>query len=153
MRHFAIACLALILGRLEAPSQQPVPIEVRRVWCAHGFEPTQYQTFRLEELKERNGLSHQVWLAVEKQIVRCMTAKGYRYDPQGGQLQLSYGAFPPNDVSHPEVGLFMKLRTGTRLFDLTKWSVGAMAHAPYVEATMVALATKMVDAVPTRSKP
>lgn len=152
MRHFAIVLTALLLAWTDA-SAQSVPIEMRRVWSADGFDPAQSTTFRLEELKEPNGLSQQVWLAVEREIIRGMTAKGYRYDQQGGQLQISYGAFPPNDISHPEVGLFLKLRLGTRLMDLTKWSVGAMADAPYVEGTMVALATKIVDAVPPRPKP
>jgi len=126
---------------------------MKRVWCAHDFVPGHYETFCLEELKEFNGLSREVWLAIEKEIVRGMEAKGYRYEPNTGQLCVSYGSFPPNDVSHPEVGLFLKLRVGTKLFDLTKWSVGAMAEAPYVEGTMVTLAGKLTAEIPPRSKP
>ena len=82
-----------------------------------------------------------------------MKVKGYRYEPNTGQLRVSYGAFPPNDVSHPEVGLYLKLRVGTRLLDLTKWSVGAMAEVPYTQSTMVSLAGKLAAEVPPRSKP
>jgi len=147
-----MALLALILTVVSAVAQT-VPIDMRKVWCCHGFEAGRYESFSLEKLEEPNGLSSQVWDAVQKQIIRGMEARGYRHAPGGdGQLQVSYGAFPPNDVAHPTVGLYLKLRTGTRLMDLTKWSVGAMANAPYQERTMVALAERITAEVPQRSK-
>ena len=151
MRYLALGLLALGLTFFCAFGQE-IPIEMRRVWCADDFIPGRYETFCLEDLKEPNGLSQEVWAAVQQEIIRGMKVKGYRYEPNTGQLRVSYGAFPPNDVSHPEVGLYLKLRVGTRLLDLTKWSVGAMAGAPYTQSTMVSLAGKLAAEVPPRSK-
>ena len=152
MRRFVAGLLALGFA-LSLANAETVPVDMRRVWCAHGFDAGRFETFRLEKLKEPNGLSADVWTAVERQIIRGLEAKGYRHEPNAGQLQVSFGAFPPNDVSHPAVGLYLKLRTGTRLLDLTKWSVGAMADAPYEKGTMIALAERLVSEIPARSKP
>jgi hypothetical protein len=152
MRSLAIILGLLLLGMTPLRgSDQTVPIQMRRVWCCHDFSPASYPTFQLEKLKEPNNLSMDVWAAVQKEIIAGMEARGYRHEPNTGQLCVSYGAFPPNDVSHPEVGLYLKLRRGTQMLDLTKWSVGAMAHAPYDQSTMVALAERLTAEVPARS--
>ncbi len=152
MKYLPMAVVALGLS-LACAFAQTIPIEMRRVWCAEGFVPARFESFCLEDLKEPNRLSQDVWVAVQQEIIRGMKAKGYRYEPQTGQLRVSYGAFPPNDVSHPEVGLYLKLRVGERLLDLTKWSVGAMTEAPYVQGTMVSLAGGLIAEVPPRLKP
>ncbi|MBV9464139.1 MAG: hypothetical protein JO317_07930 [Verrucomicrobiae bacterium] len=145
-----LAALGLLALAASGASVGSVDLEMRPVWQARGFEPASHATFCFETLKEPNGLSEDVWAAVRGEFKRGMEAKGYRYQDKTGSLRLSYGAFPPNDVSHPQCGLFLKLRVGTGLLDQPKWTSGAMANAPYDENTMTELARALVQEVPAR---
>ena len=126
----------------------------RDVFCSHGFSLNAYPTFSFEPLEgssDYNGLNDADWAQVRAALVNEMTVRGYRHVEKGGQLQLSYGAFPPIDFSHPVTGLFVKFRLGTAMFDLTKWSGGAMADAPYTPATLVGLVGVISRQIPSRA--
>ena len=126
----------------------------RAVFCAHGFSLTNYDTFSFEPFEGKsdyNGLTEADWSQVRAAFTAAMAARGYRHVEQGGSLLLSCGAFPPIDLAHPVTGLFVKFRTGARLFDLTKWSTGAMVDAPYTAATLVTIVGLIAPQIPSRS--
>ncbi|HEY8965399.1 MAG TPA: DUF4136 domain-containing protein [Candidatus Methylacidiphilales bacterium] len=125
----------------------------RAVFCVHGFSPTRYETFSFEPLEgeaAHNGFTDAQWAPVRDALASAMEARGYRHVETGGQLLLSYGAFPPVDRVHPVTGLFLKFRTGTGMLDLTKWSAGAMDDLPYTAESLVRLAGEVSRRVPAR---
>jgi len=159
----AVLALAL-LGGSPAPvlaqgegSDAPA---FRPVFCTHGFSPTTYQTFSLEPLKtksDKNGLDEATLAGIRQAVITALIARGYRYDEaeakdgDHSRLLVSYGFFPAIDLSHPTVGVFIKLRCGTGTFDLTKWSTGAMIDKPYTADTLVPLAGAVASQVPARA--
>ena len=70
-------CLT-ITGLLATPLtfSQEIPIEMRPIYWAKGFQPQSYQTFCLEDLEEPNGLSDVTWSAVRQELIDGMQAKG-----------------------------------------------------------------------------
>ncbi|SDT99321.1 hypothetical protein SAMN05444156_1311 [Verrucomicrobium sp. GAS474] len=139
-----------------SPARAVIGGTTRDVFCAHGFSLSRYETFSFEPLEgeaDYNGLSDADWAQVRAAFVAEMAAHGYRHVEKGGQLQLSYGAFPPIDAAHPVTGLFVKFRTGLRMFDLTKWSGGAMVDGPYTPATLAGIVPLLGKQIPLRTGP
>lgn len=131
----------------------------RPVFCSHGFDPASYPTFSLEPLtskNDRNGLDDATLASIRHTVIAALSSRGYHYvettkKGDHGTLLVSYGFFPAIDLSHPTVGVFLKLRCGTGTFDLTKWSVGAMIDKPYTADALVPLAGAVASQVPARA--